>query len=356
MQGHIDCIAFTIVMKREVKNQSPSSSRRERTSTVSSNGTDYSYEDAVQIQQFMEKEDRIVPEFVKEHAYYNTFECIASALHKLILEGERLKSDGHINNSKYDVFSRYFLFVPRVYHIPTFNLTILCKIMYRTNKVGSIPSADEVLTFVGALCLEALMEYECVVVVLIYLRRLIKGSKGQFVLLGENWEDVFLSCCVLSNKIWDDFHISNSDYCTFLNVSLKRINRLEQAFLCLINYRCNVSPHVYSRCHLRIQTWQFPTTSIVTKKLDPVLEAKEDVEKSSSRLPVVDERLPTKIEDVEESEDISSQKNGISGVSLPKLRSKKINDQRKRAIFQMVSNVFSNRSKFSAVVFPSSSP
>ena len=98
------------------------------------------------------------------------------------------------------------------------------------------------------------MEYECIVNALVYVRRLIKCSRGDFFLLKDNWKAVFLTCCVLSNKVWDDFHMRNLDYCyVFKGLSLERMNALERQLLILIDNRCNVSPTAYAQIHSDIQ-------------------------------------------------------------------------------------------------------
>ena len=121
---------------------------------------------------------------------------------------------------------------------------------------------EDVFNFIQMVCTEGLMEYECIVVDLVYIRRLLKGSKGEFHLYGGNWKDIYLSCCVLSNKMWDDFHMSNADYCIFVeDMTLKRLNELEHALLKLIKYHCNVSERAFSNIHLRIQAGVSPKST-----------------------------------------------------------------------------------------------
>ena len=158
----------------------------------------------------------------------------------------------------------------------------------------TVPSFENVLALVGGLCIDAQMEGECIIVALIYLHRLLKESRGQFVLLAENWEDVFLSCCILSNKVWDDFHMSNADYCVFAKDStLERLNKLELGLLNLISYRCHVSASTYS-CHEgRIQSWCSPQNFEDSKRNDLNADAEILSDTSVSHLPVVtDECFP----------------------------------------------------------------
>ena len=98
------------------------------------------------------------------------------------------------------------------------------------------------------------MEYECIVIMLIYVRRLLSRSRGSVVLSRDNWRAILLSSAVLSNKLWDDFHMRNCDYrVAFKSISLQRINSLETRLLELFDYRCNVSSSVYVATHCEIQ-------------------------------------------------------------------------------------------------------
>ena len=215
------------------------------------------------------------------------------------------------------------------------------------------------LVFVGNLCIEILMEFECVVAVLVYLKRLIKSSKGQFVLLRENWEDVFLICCVISNKIWDDFHIKNSDYCLIVEgITLERVNELERTYLNLISYRCNVSPHIYSRYHSSIQSWNSKSNLTARGKSDPLSDSTRVIEKSSSRLPVVDEELPTQHTVVAGSVWGTAGRETLQNIDRnpPLALEDEKEKSRGRTIFQFVSNAFSYRGKFRSTVAPINSP
>ena len=92
------------------------------------------------------------------------------------------------------------------------------------------------------------------IIALIYVRRMIRRSDGQLVLLRDNWKGVILACIVLSNKVWDDFHMRNLDYCrVFKGLTVDRVNTLERSFLITIDCACNVSPSVYARTHFEIQ-------------------------------------------------------------------------------------------------------
>lgn len=122
------------------------------------------------------------------------------------------------------------------------------------------------------------MEYECIVISLVYVRRLIKKSDGQFALLSDNWKGVILACIVLSNKVWDDFHMSNQDYChVFKGLTLERVNALELLLLLSIDNRCNVSPTVYAQTHCEIQAM------ITLKSIETKAKAKTPLSRFSAK-------------------------------------------------------------------------
>ena len=120
---------------------------------------------------------------------------------------------------------------------------------------------EKISEFVSKLCNDAQMEYECMIIALIYVRRLIKRSKGQLLLLSRNWKGIVLACIILSNKVWDDFHMRNADYCyIFRGLTLQRVNALENLILHSIDYCCNVSPSMYAETHFEIQAMITLTT------------------------------------------------------------------------------------------------
>lgn len=125
----------------------------------------------------------------------------------------------------------------------------------------SSPTQEQVADFISRLCHEAKMEYECIVISLIYVRRLVKTAKGKLVLLKDNWKGIILSCVVLSNKVWDDFHMTNSDYChMFKGLTIERVNALESQMFKALDHCCNVSPSLYAQTHFEIQALITSTT------------------------------------------------------------------------------------------------
>ena len=153
----------------------------------------------------------------------------------------------------------------------------------------SIPGVEEITDFVTKLCNDTQMEYECMVISLIYVRRLVKRSDGKLELITENWRGIVLACILLSNKVWDDFHMKNADYChVFKGLTIERVNVLEALLLIAIDHCCNVSPSVYARTHFEIQAMitlsaielgrlrKTNTQSLSDRTLQALLPPKED--------------------------------------------------------------------------------
>jgi hypothetical protein len=98
------------------------------------------------------------------------------------------------------------------------------------------------------------MEYECTVVSLFYIQQFAYLSGGDFFYTSMNWKAVVLTAMLLANKMWDDFHMMNSDYTyLFPGVTLERINELEVAFLERMGHSLFVSRSNYTKVHYVIQ-------------------------------------------------------------------------------------------------------
>ncbi|CAE7775027.1 CCNY, partial [Symbiodinium microadriaticum] len=95
---------------------------------------------------------------------------------------------------------------------------------------------ETIFSFVHTLCAQSQMEYECAVLSFLYLERVIRMSHGMFKLDNGNWKGPVLSCMIMANKVWDDFHMSNVDYVfIFPSLTLQRINELELQLLRVLN-------------------------------------------------------------------------------------------------------------------------
>lgn len=117
-----------------------------------------------------------------------------------------------------------------------------------------IPSLDIITQFIYDICYSTQMEYECSVVSLVYLTRFLEVAHHNLQFNEYNWRSVVLSCMLIANKMWDDFHVPNAAYCTiFPGLSLARVNQLEVGILTALDYNTWVSPSVYAEKHFSIQ-------------------------------------------------------------------------------------------------------
>lgn len=210
--------------------------------------------------------------------------CLGIIILELIVEGEKLAENGHYNDPEYDIFcgggknlrmraakseSSFVCDSPIQNQSSKSNLSgkstantnssaspkpTRSKVVQRQYTSDTVPTAQQITNFIAKLCNDTQMEYECIIISLIYVRRLIKKSDGKLVMLQENWKGIILSCIILANKVWDDFHMQNLDYCYVFNgLTIQRVNALEIQLLYSLDNRCNVSPSAYAQTHFEIQ-------------------------------------------------------------------------------------------------------
>mmetsp|Transcript_26565 Transcript_26565/g.44921 ORF Transcript_26565/g.44921 Transcript_26565/m.44921 type:complete len:571 (+) Transcript_26565:115-1827(+) len=207
--------------------------------------------------------------------------CLGIILLDLIVEGEKMAEEGHCNDPEYDIFcggGKNLRLKPVksessfIFDSPILNQTSKSnistgkslasvspkpsrpKVVQKQYTMDTVPSAQQITNFIAKLCNDTQMEYECIIISLIYVRRLIKKSDGKLVMLQENWKGIILSCIILANKVWDDFHMQNLDYCYVFNgLTIQRVNALEVQLLYSLDNRCNVSPSAYAQTHFEIQ-------------------------------------------------------------------------------------------------------
>jgi hypothetical protein len=108
--------------------------------------------------------------------------------------------------------------------------------------------------FIMHFCEETFMEYEVMIVSLVYLERILQGRENEFFMNEYNYKGVLFACMMMANKIWDDFHISNGMHCDiFSGLTLSRVNALEIQLVTILNYKMHVSHVEYATCHYRVQ-------------------------------------------------------------------------------------------------------
>ena len=134
---------------------------------------------------------------------------------------------------------------------------------------GSIPSLDEITSFVTYLYDNCQMESDVLIPCLLYCERLMTQTRGIVQPSVWNWRSILLSCLLLASKVWDDCSMWPVDFSCVCRkgptslrpFSLRRINELEVAFLKLINFNAHISASEYTRCYFYLQDLSLPATS-----------------------------------------------------------------------------------------------
>ena len=126
---------------------------------------------------------------------------------------------------------------------------------------GKLPSLEEIKEFYREFYQRSQMEFDAIIMSLIYVERLIKLTNGAVMPSPYNWASVVFSCMVLASKVWDDLSMWNID---FSNVSvnsgvlspfsLKRINELELAVLACLNFAVAIPGSEYAKYYYLLRS------------------------------------------------------------------------------------------------------
>jgi hypothetical protein len=117
-----------------------------------------------------------------------------------------------------------------------------------------IPSLEEIKAFYHEFYKRSQMEFDAIIMSLIYVERLIKETNGALMPTPDNWGSVVFSCMVLASKVWDDLSMWNIDFSNvsvnsslLSSFSLKRINQLELAVLTCLNFAVTIPGSEYAK-------------------------------------------------------------------------------------------------------------
>jgi hypothetical protein len=141
------------------------------------------------------------------------------------------------------------------HYIPPAKYSVLNKEEVTKGPIDPLSYSLEAIQFIFTIIhQESQMEYECIVIALIYLERLQKWTDGEFRICPANWRFAIFGCMMLASKMFDDFSMINADYATiFHNFSLEMINRVELAILHMLDFSTCVSEAQYNRMHGVVQ-------------------------------------------------------------------------------------------------------
>jgi hypothetical protein len=90
------------------------------------------------------------------------------------------------------------------------------------------------------------LEFECVLIAIIFLDRLSSGSSPSLPIHYQNWRNLLASCALLASKVYDDFAMSNADFrWVFPHQDLSLVNILELRILHLLSFQVSISVSIY---------------------------------------------------------------------------------------------------------------
>jgi len=128
----------------------------------------------------------------------------------------------------------------------------------RTAAASPVPSLQQITTFYRDVFQRAQMEYDCIIISLIYVERLVKTSRGALRPRACNWRSILFSCMVLASKVWDDLSMWNADFSATcpngVKFPLKRINELEVEILSALSYKVKVPASEYAKYYFLLRS------------------------------------------------------------------------------------------------------
>jgi hypothetical protein len=114
------------------------------------------------------------------------------------------------------------------------------------------PTEGDIVDYCLYVTISCKMESEIPIMCLIYVERLLRTG----ILLNRyNWQRILLCCLCLASKVWDDDSLENKHFPQVMpNVSLKEINKLEQAFLEFIDFKLCIRGAEYAKYYFIMRT------------------------------------------------------------------------------------------------------
>jgi hypothetical protein len=117
----------------------------------------------------------------------------------------------------------------------------------------TIPTLDEIYTFMRTLFKRAALSSECAIVSLIYIERLMELAHVPLVAV--TWRPIVLCGLLLSSKVWQDMSTWNAEFSSvFPQFSLRSINRLERLFVNQIRWDLYISSSLYAKYYFALRS------------------------------------------------------------------------------------------------------
>lgn len=122
-----------------------------------------------------------------------------------------------------------------------------------TERLREAPEEDEIGAFITSLYEAAEFSPECNILCLLYINRLMAFTG--MPLLHRNWRPLVFTALILAQKVWDDKFLGNADFAAIYPFfSKEEINRMEAAFLKLVQYEVVVKPSTYAQYYFELRS------------------------------------------------------------------------------------------------------
>ena len=185
------------------------------------------------------------------------------------------KSSGSMPHEKYNIFNRKGKLVSE----------------FSENEKSAVISPAEVNFLLSNISNLANLEYEHLVIALIYLERAATSDSSGFVLCNLNWRSCFLICLMIASKLYSDSKVRNGEFALFFKcLNIERVNGLEIVLLStILNYNVTVGEESYFDMHDKVQRQMLPflklqdeTTATLSIKHKCVQSTRESASSMSS--------------------------------------------------------------------------
>lgn len=118
---------------------------------------------------------------------------------------------------------------------------------------ADLPTVQSIFEFFSFINKESQLEYDCMLISLIYLERMMERTNGKFKICVANWRASILASVIVASKVWDDFSMRNADFCTlFDTLTIERTNEMEVKLLSTLDYNVGVTVVEYTNWNCRL--------------------------------------------------------------------------------------------------------
>lgn len=129
----------------------------------------------------------------------------------------------------------------------------------RRVEVLAKPTIQHLYRVIQRLFERARLNAECVIIALIYIERVCSMRRARLTV--DNWLPMVVVSLLTASKVWDDHSSFNAEVAAiFPFFTLKNLNKLEQCFLCALNYSLYISSSDYARYYFALRSMR-PTAT-----------------------------------------------------------------------------------------------